>query len=51
MEITDLIDIQAEDAEAALALVKQKIDPRVLGGPIKIQVLEIEPETDTSVTQ
>ena len=48
VEITDCITIQAETAEAALDQVKKQIDPRILGGPVKFCILEVEPEADTS---
>lgn len=51
MEITDYATIQAETAEAALDQVKKQMDPRILGGPVKFQVLEIEPEADTPEIQ
>ena len=47
----ECVTVQAEDAGAALELVKKNIDPRVLGGYTEVYVLEEEPEADASATE
>jgi hypothetical protein len=47
----EVITVQAESAEAALDQAKKGIDPRVLGGPTEIEVLETESEADSSASQ
>lgn len=48
IETIDCISVQAESAEAALDQIRQQTNPRMLGGPIRFQVLEVEPEADAS---
>lgn len=51
IEILDCITVNAESADEAWEQVKQKLDPRVLAGPMNIQILPVEDETAPSVTQ
>lgn len=46
----EVITVQAKNAEAAIDQVKKGIDPRILGGPTEIVVLETESEADSSAS-
>lgn len=50
LKTVETISIQAESAEAALDQVKKQLDPRVLGGPIEINIVEEIEQNDGSVT-
>ena len=51
IQITDSVTINAESAEVAWEQVKSKLDLRVLGGPLTVQVLSVEDETATCANQ
>ena len=51
VEIADCLTVQAETAEAALDQAKKQMHPKILGGPVKFQVLEVEPEADIPANQ
>ena len=51
IQITDTITINADSAENAWEQVKKTLDPRILGGPLTVQVIPIEESTATISTQ
>ena len=50
VQITDSITINAESAEKAWEQVKNTLDPRILGGPLTVQVLPVEESNASVVT-
>ena len=50
IEVLDCVTVSAESAEDAWEQVKQKLDPRILGGPMNVQILSVEDETAASAT-
>lgn len=51
IEVLDCVTVNAESADAAWEQVKQKLDPRVLAGPMNVQILPVEEETATVANQ
>lgn len=47
IQTIDCLTVNAESEEEAWEQVKKGIDPRVLGGPITVQIVPVDPEADT----
>ena len=44
IQTTDCLTVNAESAEEAWEQVKKGIDPRILGGPLTVQIVPVDPE-------
>ena len=41
----ELVEMDAENAGAALEKLKSQMDPRILGGPVTFEIIEVPEET------
>lgn len=51
IQITDCATVTADSADAAWEQLKQTIDPRILAGPLTVQIVPVEESTATVENQ